>query len=192
MFREDKATAMAVFFLQKAERHELNDVKLMKLLYLAERASLEKKNSTITGDDFVIMMHGQVLSSTLRRMSPHLESKDPARVWRDHIAPCDVRQGNTVKLKLRMDVSETLSRFDVSILESVWTTYGHLTWRELRKICHDMPECVELTGGRMSLKEHEILSGIGCAGNELLARMSDLDYNRRVEELFESSCSDAH
>ncbi|HTH08426.1 MAG TPA: Panacea domain-containing protein, partial [Acidovorax sp.] len=62
-FNERKAAQAAACLLHKAGG-SLSVLKLMKLMYLAERRSLKKYGDTITGDAFVSMPHGPVLSMT--------------------------------------------------------------------------------------------------------------------------------
>lgn len=64
LFDERKAAQAAAFLLHKAGGR-LPLLKLMKLLYLSERESLQKYGDTITGDTFVSMPNGPVLSMTL-------------------------------------------------------------------------------------------------------------------------------
>ena len=56
-FREDKATALAAAFLERAGG-ELEYLKLLKLMYLAERESLRVLGSSLMEDTFVSMKHG--------------------------------------------------------------------------------------------------------------------------------------
>ena len=62
-FREEKATALASFFLEKAGG-ELEYLKLLKLMYLVERESLRVLSASVTGDVFYSMKHGPVMSAT--------------------------------------------------------------------------------------------------------------------------------
>src|SRR5580658_9696442 len=80
-FRIDKAVAMAVYFLDKAPGNELNDIKLMKLMVLAERRAMVESTCMITGDNFYSMQHGPVLSNTLNAMNGSAESE----TWNRHI-----------------------------------------------------------------------------------------------------------
>jgi uncharacterized phage-associated protein len=185
MFREDKATAMAVFFLRKAGG-VLNDIKLMKLLYLAERESLRIKNSTIAGDSFVIMKNGQVLSDTLRRMSPHVErGNDVATIWREHISPCVAYKEMNIGLKVgeTMDLHYYLSELDLSTLEKIWDDFGGMGKWPLRDLCHRLPECKE-TLRRERLSEDDIVKQFGLDEESLAERINDLRYSRHIDSLF--------
>ena len=71
-FKEDKATQAAAFFLKKRNA-PMSHLKLIKLLYLAEREALIRLGRPITFDFYVSMDHGPVLSETLNLL--HGESE---------------------------------------------------------------------------------------------------------------------
>ncbi len=64
MIHVDRATAMSTYFLSKGGGR-MNDIKLAKLQYLAERTSLLELMSPIVNDEAVSLYHGPCLSSTL-------------------------------------------------------------------------------------------------------------------------------
>jgi uncharacterized phage-associated protein len=61
-FDERKATAVASALLQLAGR-SMHYLELLKLLYYADRESLDLYGQPITGDRYVNMRHGPVLRS---------------------------------------------------------------------------------------------------------------------------------
>ena len=185
-YNESKAMAMAAFFLERAGGR-LNDIKLMKLMYLAEREALLKMNATVTGDSFVIMMHGQVLSNTLRRMSPHLEAGgDPALIWRDYILPCESGTDNEISLRKSAPSDEFLSKFELSLLSGVWDEFSGMDKWQIRDFCHKLPECQEIPSGRIPLDVADILYAEGLSQEEVQTRLADQRYFEKVDEVFQS------
>jgi uncharacterized phage-associated protein len=73
-FSEKKAAQVAAFFLYRAGG-QLEILKLMKLMYLAERGSYEKFGEPMIGDKLVSMDNGPVLSITLNHMNHFLPSE---------------------------------------------------------------------------------------------------------------------
>ena len=63
MYNERRAAEAAAYLLYRAGG-TLPVLKLMKLLYLAERLSLQRHGEPLTGDRLVSMPHGPVLSIT--------------------------------------------------------------------------------------------------------------------------------
>ncbi len=137
MFREDKAVAMAAYFLDRAENKSLNDIKLMKLLYIAERMAVERDGVPIALDDYASMRHGPVLSRTYDFMKPTA----PKSFWSEHIHAIQYNgEENVVKLKRLPDIENILRESEFEILDQVWTTFGNLGKWNLREYCHKFPE----------------------------------------------------
>lgn len=64
MFREDKATQLAGFFLALAGDTLVDRFDCLKLMFAAERLSLDDRGCLIVGDDFYNMKWGPVMSKT--------------------------------------------------------------------------------------------------------------------------------
>ena len=63
MFREEKVAQMAAYLLQK-RGGRMAYIKLMKLLYLADREYMISYGDSMSGDRAVSMKNGPVLSQT--------------------------------------------------------------------------------------------------------------------------------
>src|SRR5712691_464729 len=63
MFSERRVAQMAAYLLGR-EKGRMNYLKLIKLLYLADRESLKRHGHPISDDRYVSMDHGPVLSTT--------------------------------------------------------------------------------------------------------------------------------
>jgi uncharacterized phage-associated protein len=67
-FDESKATEAAAFLLSRSDQ-TMNYMKLIKLLYLADREALIRWGRPISTDRYVSMKHGPVLSNVLNLIS---------------------------------------------------------------------------------------------------------------------------
>ena len=74
-YSEKRAAQTAAFFISRAGG-TIELLKLMKLMYLAERESLVKYGEPITGDVLVSMKHGPVLSNTLDHINGFIDSEE--------------------------------------------------------------------------------------------------------------------
>ena len=63
-FDTDKATEVACLFLQKAGGR-MNIMKLVKLIYLLDRLSLDRRGIPVVGGDYLSMRNGPVTSEVL-------------------------------------------------------------------------------------------------------------------------------
>lgn len=140
LFNEKKAAQAAVYFLLRA-REPLSILKLSKLLYLAERRSIERFGHPLIGDRLVSMPHGPVLSTTLDYMNGMLDSGEGG--WDSWIAD---RQGHFFEIRnphavQSHEVLLELSDADVEVLSEIWNRFGSMTPWALREWTHQ--NCAE-------------------------------------------------
>lgn len=137
MFRIDAAVALASFFIGKSDRSEMNDLRLMKLMYLAERESIGQIGSTLTGATFASLPKGPILSEILTLS----KSSDPNE-WTRSIAfeKHDGEKSNHFRMLRPVDYREHFSQAELEILEQVWRDYGSRTKWQLVDLTHEFPE----------------------------------------------------
>lgn len=126
--RERQSAQLAAAFVLKAGR-PLGLVKLMKLMYLAERESVKRFVFPIVFDDIHAMEAGMVLSLTLDLM----EGKPGAPTtgeWEEFVAP-PVRRRINVRRSVGWSSLDGLSPSDLQIVDDVWTTHGAKSRDEL-------------------------------------------------------------
>jgi uncharacterized phage-associated protein len=138
LFSEKKAAQAAAFFLHRASGR-MPVLKLMKLLYLAERHSYELFGEPIIGDKLVSMEHGPVLSQTLNKINGMSQSAPDG--WDCWVAD---REGHDVALRdpsrirsPEQDLLE-LSDAELDVLSDTWGKFGHLSKYELRDLTHEI------------------------------------------------------
>jgi len=108
MFNEKKATELAACFLSWGG--SMKFIKLLKLIYLADRAALDRAGPSLSTDRWVSMKHGPVPSQTYSLI--HQED-DPDRhpVWNQYIesqADYCIGLKKEKKIDLRRDVGRLL------------------------------------------------------------------------------------
>lgn len=144
LFDERKAAQVAAYFLISAKKKDANVtlLKLMKLMYLAERLSYERFCFPIIGDALVSMPNGPVLSRTLDLMN-FGSSKDKGE-WDSFIAE---RAGRDMSLNghenLTIDDLRELSESDIEVLDSIWGKFGRMSAIQLREYTHNSENCPE-------------------------------------------------
>ena len=112
-------------------------LKLMKLMYLAERRSLELHGEPLVGDRLVSMQHGPVLSRTYNHMNGALRSAEGG--WESWIAD---RAGHMLALRdsAHLKSPETqllaLSDSDFEVLAETWSRFGQLDQWQLVDYVH--------------------------------------------------------
>ena len=79
MFDEHKATELAAHFLSWAGG-QMKYIQLLKLIYLADRAALDKEGHSISTDHWVSMKHGPVPRETYTLITDEEDPSTP-EIW---------------------------------------------------------------------------------------------------------------
>jgi len=133
MFNERKAAQMAAFFLRQTSNNRMPHLKLMKLLYLADREAVRAFGRHLSGDRWVSMDHGPVLSQTLNLMAGDVESLPGG--WEDWISD---KEDHEVALRKPQcaDALDELAPAEIDVLKSVWDMFGWMDKWQIRDWTH--------------------------------------------------------
>jgi uncharacterized phage-associated protein len=154
-FNERKATEAAAHLL-KRRGDRMSYMKLIKLLYLADREALLRFGYPITTDRYVSMDRGPVLSRVLNLIT---EEREPtgSSVWTNVISEPDHYQ---VHLNKEISPSE-LSDAEIELLDEIFDRYGGMDRWSLIEITHDLPEWVDPHGSAIPISYRDILLNAG-------------------------------
>ncbi len=132
-FDEEKATQAAALLL-KLRGGQMSYMKLIKLMYLADRTALLRFGKPITMDRWYSMKHGPVLSNVLNLIT------DPSRVdstgsWAQIISP---PLGDREVSLLPVEIPNTrLSQAEEKIIVEVFALYGGINRWDLVELLHE-------------------------------------------------------
>lgn len=133
-----KKTAQAAALIARRHGGAINYMKLIKLLYLADRQMLLDHGTMVTGDRHVAMKFGPVLSQVLNLINEG--ARDEAHTpWFDFFgAP----EKYDVQLKPGAPTeNDELSRYEVKLLESIDDKYGSMDrWALVDYLHKNLPE----------------------------------------------------
>ncbi len=133
--RERLAAQMAVALIAKANR-PIGRLKLLKLMYLAEREAMRRFLLPIIGDDIFAMRQGMALSKAARLARGKGEVDGD---WNQHIAR--TAQGLGIRKGVAPRSLDRLSEDDLGVIHKVWKSYGRMTQDELvHAVHHQLPE----------------------------------------------------
>ena len=135
---EQLAAQMAVAFIAKANR-PVARLKLLKLMYLAEREAMRRFLRPIIGDHIFAMREGMALSNTARLARGKGEAVGE---WNQHI----VRKAQGLGLRKGVSAQrlDCLSEDDLGVIQWVWDRYGDKSQDELIQVVHHkLPEWIE-------------------------------------------------
>jgi uncharacterized phage-associated protein len=162
LFDEDRAAQAAAYLLQRAGE-PLTVLKLMKLLYLAERRSLQLHAVPLVGDVPVAMQHGPVLSRTLDLINGSAAGTTGA--WDALIA--ERGPNHEVTLRDGAQAFGALSRADLRVLDETWQQFGGMLPWDLVRHCHrNLPEWESPGYGAIEIPVHRIFRAFGLSAEE--------------------------
>ncbi len=178
-FDEAKASEAAAYLLA-LRGGQMHYMKLIKLLYLADRASLQRWGTSITTDTHVSMDHGPVVSTIYNLIRRRVETP----TWSHYISP---PMGDAEKeVALLADVKfSRLSRAEVQLLEEVFDQYGRWNRYRLRDyVMHKLPEWKDPEGTSIPITIADILRAGGATNEEIEAVEKELRTVKRAEKSF--------
>ena len=143
-FNDIKTTQAAAFFIKRHGQPSLSYLGLLKMLYISDRRALESTDYPITGDGFVSMKYGPVLTQVYDYVKSHggFESSD---YWADYIAtvPAPHNPQKRVYVTLIDDPGDDeLSIAEEEIMEAVYKEFGHLNPFDVAEWTHSLPEWI--------------------------------------------------
>jgi uncharacterized phage-associated protein len=155
-FRSRKAAQMSAFFALKSNGGLIDKLKLIKLIYLSERAFLKDNHYPMLFDELYSLPNGPICSGTLNGIDGIIHSE----IWDDFVA----RTGNRIlpiKHFTRQDFDE-ISDAELDVLEQTWSKFGHMSAFKIRDYTHtDCPEYTEITSGRIPISYKEVFEALG-------------------------------
>jgi uncharacterized phage-associated protein len=139
-FHPEKAVQASAILL-KLKGKRMKYLGLLKMLYIADRIALEQLEMPITGDCYVSMKYGPVLSQVydLIKGKQSGDNSDNLSIWSEFISPrCGYRD---YYISLRADPgNDELCQEEEEILRKVYALFGHLDPFTVAEWTHGLPE----------------------------------------------------
>lgn len=175
-YNSRKGAQIAAWFA-KRQGGKINILKLVKLIYLAERNFMSDFDSSMLNDYLVSMDNGPVNSGTLDKINGF----SPDTVWGEYVTD---RENHFVAVSnsgLTDDNLDELSRAELRNLEKTWHEFGHMTQWELVDYTHRYcAEWEDPHGSSSQIPYERVFKALG------KAHASDLDkkirHDRRISK----------
>lgn len=179
MFSPERAAQLCAEFARR-EGGSINVLKLVKLVYLCDRMSMDRYAAPITYDRYVSMDHGPVPSTTLDlvdgRRSPEWSA------WMKE------REGHRVSLRRRafaIEDLDELSAADLRVVDETWEAFGSMDEQDLSRYTHE--HCAEWQypgGSSRPITEREIFSALGWSRKEAALGQQRIQDQRNLDRVF--------
>jgi uncharacterized phage-associated protein len=161
-FHPHKAVEAAAMFL-KLHGKPMKYLGLLKLLYMADRIALQRMEEPITGDNYVSMDYGPVLSGVydLIKGTP---VADALPIWAQFISSRD----KNYSVSLILDPgNDELCEEEEEIIREVYQSCGYYDRFDLAELTHDFPEWQHPHGTAIPILIESILKSIGKNDEEI-------------------------
>lgn len=178
-FEPEKAVQAAAMLLKLHDRKPMKYLGLLKMLYIADRIALERTDWPITGDRYVSMKFGPVLSSVydLIKEQP-VDNALP--IWSQFISPSN----SNFEVELLDDPGNgDLCEAEEEILQEVYQTWGHVDPFDVAEWTHTLPEWQNPNGSAIPIEAKEILKSVGKSEEEIQEIQEEVKREAYLDEV---------
>lgn len=173
MYRDKKVLEIISYLLSINNNH-MDKLKLIKELYLIDRASIDETNMSITGDEYFSLPHGPILSNTL-----NIINDIPNNDWSEYL---EIEPPYTIKL-IKPFIYGYLSKRDKYHIETISEKYKDYSTSALRNYTHTLPEWKEPYGSNRKIYFSDIMKALGKDDDEIKEAKEEYD---NICELYKS------
>lgn len=180
MFSEEVSTHISAYFASR-EGGTINYMKLIKLMYLADRQSMAETGTSISGDTPYSLPLGPVLSKTLKLFQNKVSGDTFDGFFDRSPAHC---------LTLKCEVSDkddidSLSSYDLSILAKTYAEFGAMSEFELVDYTHDnCAEWVDPQGSSSPINIKDLFVAVGKGEESAEAMRSNYFEQEQLERVY--------
>lgn len=173
-FNPRKTVEAAAMFL-KLHGKPMNYMALLKMLYTADRISLQRINQPISGDNYFSMDFGPILSNVYDLIkgdsSISYNNKENNAIWFQYISTRNPSYSNNKDYSIRLlddPGNAELSEEEEEIIKEVYSEYGDLDGFLLAHITHELfPEWQDPHGTSIPICVEDILKSVGKTAEEI-------------------------
>lgn len=164
---QERIAQAAAFLIGCGKEQRIQYLKLLKLLYWADRESLREAGVPITGDTAVAMKNGPVLSN----IYDYIKGEDLS----DHTVWDRYFRKDGYELVLTADPGMgKLSRYDRRILKTAYETHQGQDGFEMSESSHEFPEWEAANArrkidgrGAVPIRIEDTLAAVGCSQEQI-------------------------
>jgi uncharacterized phage-associated protein len=172
-----KAIEAAGVLLREEPSRRMSRIRLLKLLYIADRESLQKTGRPITGDRVVSMQLGPVLSELydcIKGTACHLQTWE--RFFRS--------EGHEVEM-LEPPPTDDLCRYEIETLQHVFSQWRDKDEWEIVKATHAFPEWRDPGDTSEPIAFEDILKAVGWSEDQAKRILQEAASQAGTDRFFE-------
>ena len=173
-------------YILKRHNFSCNYTKLIKILYLADKESLRYSNKTITGDNFVNMDNGPVLSGLYDLILGRFHSVKDQGLWDSRFIRSEY---DLIAATERIPAGE-LSKFEKEILDTLDEKFKDYEFGDMIKYVHNnCPEWEKPNGSSTPINQVAILRSLGKSEEEIKWIIEDQEAFQAEDIIFQTLAS---
>ena len=178
-FNQTKAAHAAAMFL-RLRGQKMSYLKLIKLLYLLDRTALARWERPVTGDRYVSMKLGPVLSN-VRDLIVWEQPGNESDLWHQLIQKVGAYD---VELKQAVE-PDSLSQRELDLIGEIFSQFGRMDRWKLAEYTHSLPEWKQPENDNSSspLAYEDVLQGVGKTPEEAAQICREISDVNRVAGL---------
>lgn len=180
MFSPARTAQVCAEFTRRAGG-TINILKLVKLVYLCDRMSMQQYASPITYDTYVSMDHGPVPSNALNLINGRLNDL----AWNKWMEERGESHMVAVKMQGFVDKDlDELSAADLKIVDKIWGEFGDIEEWKLSRYTHQ--HCTEWKhpgGSSTPIEEWEIFRALGWSRKDAESAHRRIQEQREIDRV---------
>lgn len=177
-----KAAQVAAYFAA-CQGGNINVLKLVKLIYLADRECMDKYGFPITYDRIVSMPNGPVNSLTLNYINGLMPNSEE---WDRVITDRAQHEVGIAKENLAREELDQVSESELDILRETWKRFGHLNGFELADYTHEnCPEWTDPNGSSFPIDYADVFKALGKSEARAHELADDIQEEQRIDAVFQ-------
>lgn len=156
--------------------------RMLKLLYLSDRASLVERGTPITANELHSMQFGPTPSRIYDNTKTDRNPLGKDTVWKEYLT--ENEGDNEIRLTREDFPTEQLSQFERGIIQRIWKQFAKMPWEALSDFVHKLPEYTDPKGSSLLINPEDILKNADWASDEI----EDLSRNAARERYLRIIC----
>jgi len=179
LFNIEKSTQAAALFLS-LNKGKLNYMKLIKLLYILDRAAITKWNEPVTGDAYYSLRYGPIVSNIMNHItSPSVP--DLKDYWHDSI---EKSSKDTYSVELIHDPGvDALSEREIEQIKEIDKEFKDYDQWDLRNYCHNFfPEWHDPGEASIPITIEDICHAVGKSKKEIKVIEDEAEFLRNMKK----------
>jgi uncharacterized phage-associated protein len=182
MFDEAKTTQIAARFIYR-EGGTIPHLKLMKLLYIADREALINWGYPLTFDNYLSMKHGPVLSNTLELINDG--SADPSHSAWEQVISAKANHKVSLMDSNKMPNSELLSVAEQALIDQISERFAQKDQWQMVKYTHQQfKEWQDPAGTCLPINFEDIFCADGISQTEAKEMANNIRLFQREQTAF--------